>query len=555
MRPSGRPAGGPTATPLRAAGCARRARGRGGRRPRGGAREARTGLGPLEPPEPPTRAQVALSTALPRLAARPADEARRRGRRRRRCGRLPDRFVRPRLRRRRAGARGARRRRPAAARTSVPTLRRRRRASRSTRRAATCSFPTSCSWMVDFERAVAAGMGFAIDLTPAQASAGFDRLLVLGLRLGADRRGRPGRARGAPRAPPRTGAAASALAAAGHADEQHRAAPAPATRSVDDADASFDDRRDAAALHLDGRPDAASATASGWPSCSASTRRCLQRVHGSGGARPAARRGRCSARSGRRRSATGWRRCWRRCSTTPPSTTRAGSSRSYVSGRGAAARDPDRPPALRDPADDRVLAHPLAIGAARELTGAARFLRELHAAALRGRRRGLDGDERRGRRTSASPATRTRRCSTSLGLHPARPSSTTRYAESLSELYNIANLGGLGPDFSEGCSRSRCRRAGDRAAAAARLHRRAAARHPRALLPRRQRRRCRATSIDDRPLSETEPIRAYDRRTAATTSSGWSTPPARRSTTSAPSSGFTDDASPQRCSTCCCATR
>jgi hypothetical protein len=46
-------------------------------------------------------------------------------------------------------------------------------------------FPDALKWMVDFERAVAAGMGIVIDLTPAQAETGFDRLLVLGLQLSA----------------------------------------------------------------------------------------------------------------------------------------------------------------------------------------------------------------------------------------------------------------------------------------------------------------------------------------------------------------------------------
>jgi hypothetical protein len=46
-------------------------------------------------------------------------------------------------------------------------------------------FPDELKWMVDFERAVAAGMGIVIDLTPQQASTGFDRLLVLGLQLSA----------------------------------------------------------------------------------------------------------------------------------------------------------------------------------------------------------------------------------------------------------------------------------------------------------------------------------------------------------------------------------
>ena len=40
-------------------------------------------------------------------------------------------------------------------------------------------------WMFDFDEAVRRGMGFRIDLTPQQA-AGFDRLFVLGIRLGSD---------------------------------------------------------------------------------------------------------------------------------------------------------------------------------------------------------------------------------------------------------------------------------------------------------------------------------------------------------------------------------
>lgn len=46
--------------------------------------------------------------------------------------------------------------------------------------------PDEMKWMVDFDRAVEVGMGFRVDLTPAQAESGFDRLLVLGVRLSAD---------------------------------------------------------------------------------------------------------------------------------------------------------------------------------------------------------------------------------------------------------------------------------------------------------------------------------------------------------------------------------
>jgi hypothetical protein len=46
--------------------------------------------------------------------------------------------------------------------------------------------PDELKWLTDFETAVDQGMGFRIDLTPTQARRGFDRLFVLGLRLGAD---------------------------------------------------------------------------------------------------------------------------------------------------------------------------------------------------------------------------------------------------------------------------------------------------------------------------------------------------------------------------------
>ena len=43
--------------------------------------------------------------------------------------------------------------------------------------------PDQLKWMVDFDAAVAAGLGLVIDLTREQAALGFDRLIVLGLQL------------------------------------------------------------------------------------------------------------------------------------------------------------------------------------------------------------------------------------------------------------------------------------------------------------------------------------------------------------------------------------
>lgn len=48
----------------------------------------------------------------------------------------------------------------------------------------TLQIPTELAWMFDFPTAVQVGMAFRVDLTPAQAQAGFDRLEVLGVRLG-----------------------------------------------------------------------------------------------------------------------------------------------------------------------------------------------------------------------------------------------------------------------------------------------------------------------------------------------------------------------------------
>src|SRR5262249_18995234 len=48
--------------------------------------------------------------------------------------------------------------------------------------------PDELEWISDFDRAVEVGMGLRIPLTDSQAASGFDRVLVLGLRLGADQR-------------------------------------------------------------------------------------------------------------------------------------------------------------------------------------------------------------------------------------------------------------------------------------------------------------------------------------------------------------------------------
>lgn len=48
----------------------------------------------------------------------------------------------------------------------------------------TLQIPEPLAWMFDFEKAIAVGMAFRIDLNAEQASEGFERVIVLGLRLG-----------------------------------------------------------------------------------------------------------------------------------------------------------------------------------------------------------------------------------------------------------------------------------------------------------------------------------------------------------------------------------
>ncbi|MDH5396282.1 MAG: hypothetical protein OEW97_08395, partial [Gammaproteobacteria bacterium] len=48
-------------------------------------------------------------------------------------------------------------------------------------------FSENMKWMFDFDEAIAKGMGFKINLTPEQARDGFDRVFVLGLKLGVNK--------------------------------------------------------------------------------------------------------------------------------------------------------------------------------------------------------------------------------------------------------------------------------------------------------------------------------------------------------------------------------
>ena len=210
----------------------------------------------------------------------------------------------------------------------IPT---RRRPSSSSRSATTLQIPDEIAWMFDFERALEVGMAFRIDLSPEQAQAGFDRLIVLGVRLGDS----PRRPRSLERLLEHhlnSRAGLELLPQGTPTNNTEKAGTGYSCR--DDPDASFDAVLQQApeyALEPDPRCEA---TGSGWPSCSGSAR------PGSGSdaraATTSARRAPCRSRCGRRRWATRCRRCWRRCSATATSSTRGGSS--PVTSAGAARR-------------------------------------------------------------------------------------------------------------------------------------------------------------------------------------------------------------------------
>ena len=276
--------------------------------------------------------------------------ANRAGRRCRRRARLPDRLVLLGYNAGAAGARTARRADPVAAHGRARSLRRTR-TSRSDETARTSRSTTRCAWMTDFERAVEVGMASAIPLSATAFRRGFDKLMVLGVRMRSTPSRRQGGARGAYSAPPRARRAGFSILPQGRPTNNVEGESA-AYSWHEDPDVSFD--------HYFGAPAAD-------PAMAGSRRRdgrWLAEMLGLDPAdacaripfyRPHRRRRRARdehARSGRRRSAISWRACSIRSSTTTRCERRASSSRRHVLGARAAAGDPRRQAALRHPAGD-----------------------------------------------------------------------------------------------------------------------------------------------------------------------------------------------------------
>ena len=101
--------------------------------------------------------------------------------------------------------------------------------------------PDQLKWMTDFPTAVAAGLGLAIDLTAAQAKTGFTRLLAIGLTLGATKADATGALEELLRhhAQGRSGCVVLKQGTPAH----NSTGAASGYGTSDDADASFDDRK------------------------------------------------------------------------------------------------------------------------------------------------------------------------------------------------------------------------------------------------------------------------------------------------------------------------
>jgi hypothetical protein len=301
--------------------------------------------------------------------------------------------------------------------------------------------PHELKWMVDFDVAVAAGMGVVVDLTAADIEQGFDRLVVLGLSLAADA---PTSAAtlGELLAHHHTGRAGLSLIPQGSPAHNIAGAASAYTR-LDDADQSFTDRRDAPLFDVTTDPKEAAdglclATALG---IAPST---FDAVHGAGG------RDQLRARAMQRAMWPATLGYWLDKLLAPTfddATVDAVRTyyTGYVRGRGAL-------PAVRigsqaygvllTTAFSRIgwLRETRAVGGEPFLTGLLRLLRVVQSdwTALE------QGVSRVGGSGDAHQI-----LLDILGLHPDSAEYFWRYSESLSELYNVFNLWGLGPQLWE----------------------------------------------------------------------------------------------------------
>jgi hypothetical protein len=304
--------------------------------------------------------------------------------------------------------------------------------------------PDELRWLVDFERAVEAGVGLAIDLDATSARAGFDRLLVLGVQLGLDDEEGKGALEELLHHH-RVGRSGFSLIPQGTPTHNTTGAGSGYTR-LDDADQSFDDRKKTPLFTATEDPNEKRdgqwlAEALGIDPAQ------LQGVHGAGGADQQ------RARAMQRALWPATLGYWMDKMLTPVfgdeavAQTRAFFS-GWVSGRGSvpAVRIgtqaygvlpttafsrigwlDGKPSRVGQPAPTRAfLARVLALLRAVDADWTAMSAGAAHV--------GQDGDPHQ---TLLDV----------VGLHPDSAEFHWRYSESLKELYNVINLWGFGPEF------------------------------------------------------------------------------------------------------------
>lgn len=365
--------------------------------------------------------------------------------------------------------------------------------------------PDQLKWMVDFDRAVAAGMGIAIDLTPQQTAGGFDRLVVLGLNLSA-RQVEGQAALEELLHHHAVGRSGLSLVPQGTPTHNTSGKGTGYTR-LDDADLSFDDRKNAPLFT--NTPDPMQKRDGQWLAELLGVDPALfAGIHGSGG------HDQIHARAMQRALWPATIGYWMDKLLAPVfsddavANTRWFFTR-FVSGRGSV-------PAIRVGGQPYGILPTSSFSRIRWLDPAPRgglggsdselnFLRALFAIL-----RTVDADWAAMSAASAHIDRAGDAHQTLLdvvGLHPSSVEYYSRSAESLSELFNLANLWGLGPDFAGALNALRLHAAA--ASLLARLGYTGTA-QPDILRHYFLRNAEPITAIiDDRPLSETDPIRSY----------------------------------------------
>ena len=368
------------------------------------------------------------------------------------------------------------------------------------------AIPEPLQWMVDFDKAVAAGMGLAIDISPEQARGGFDRLLVLGLQLSADAQ---------------EGQAALETLLHHHATGRSGLAIVPQgtpTHNIggsgtgytvfDNADQSFDDHRHRPLFTP--TPNTREKRDGQWlAEALGIAPAVLQGIHGAGG------RDQLQSRAMQHALWPATMGYWMDKLLTPVFSDEAvDHTRWYftehVSGRGAlpSIRIGGQPyGVLPTTAFSRIrwLDQP-PIGIGRLVQTRPAYLRALYQVL-----RVVDGDWTRMSEGSAhlgaTAADAHEQLLGVIGLHPSSVEFHSRFAESISELFNTINLWGLGPDFIQALIALGLH--GASTALLAQLGYTGA--KPPDILSHYFLRDAQPITqlIDDRPLSETDPIRAY----------------------------------------------